>query len=94
MKVKVIVLGILADKLNSCEFDLELREGARLKELISKILTRLDHDGRRLIVDNEGRLKRYINILVNGIEAEALEGMNTVLNEGDRVAIVPIAGGG
>ena len=45
--------------------------------------------------DENGRLRRTLNIYVNGENIRFLQGLNTPLKDGDEVSIVPaIAGGG
>lgn len=41
-----------------------------------------------------GRISSSIIILVNGREARFLDGLETKLNDGDEIVIVPPAGGG
>ena len=46
------------------------------------------------ILENDGALKPYINILVNGRNVKSLDDLETGLAEGDVVAIFsPLAGG-
>ena len=42
----------------------------------------------------EGSIRRYINLYVNGDEIRFLEGMDTILEDGDRISIVPAIAGG
>jgi len=49
---------------------------------------------RRELCDDNGSLRRFINVYVNGREIRSLDGQNTLLNDGDEVAIIPAIAGG
>lgn len=50
--------------------------------------------GARL-VDEQGNLRRFVNLYVNGEDVRFLQGKDTALSDNDEVSIVPaIAGGG
>ncbi len=44
--------------------------------------------------DNEGRLRRTLNIYVNGENIRFLQGLDTPLKDGDEVSFVPVIAGG
>jgi len=46
------------------------------------------------LYDADGRIKKYINVFVNGDEIGTLQGLDTLLNERDEVFIVPAMAGG
>ncbi len=46
------------------------------------------------VVDASGERARHINIYVNQVEIENLEGESTPLNDGDEVAVIPALAGG
>jgi molybdopterin converting factor small subunit len=47
-----------------------------------------------LIVNEDGQLRRYVNIFVNEVDIRAGDGLMTKLKEGDQVSIVPLVAGG
>jgi molybdopterin synthase sulfur carrier subunit len=50
---------------------------------------------RGLLRDEHGRVHHHVNIYVNNEGIEALQGLETVLKDGDEVSIIPaLAGGG
>ncbi len=49
---------------------------------------------RAQVVDSQGALARHINIYVNQVEIEHLEGEATRLNNGDELAVIPALAGG
>lgn len=46
------------------------------------------------LVDSEGNLRRHFNIFVNGTHIRDLKGMDTALNEEDKVILMASAAGG
>jgi molybdopterin synthase sulfur carrier subunit len=46
------------------------------------------------LVDDEGNLRSYVRIFVNGEDVRALQDQATALKAGDTVAIVPAIAGG
>ncbi|MCS7222251.1 MAG: ubiquitin-like small modifier protein 1 [Anaerolineae bacterium] len=49
---------------------------------------------RDRLLDENGELKRFINIYVNEDEIRTLQGKETPVAEGDRISIVPAMAGG
>lgn len=49
---------------------------------------------RDRLLDENGELKRFINIYVNEDEIRTLQGKETSVAEGDRISIVPAMAGG
>ena len=48
----------------------------------------------QLIFDSQGALPEHINIYVNNQEINSLDGLETILEDGDQVAIIPALSGG
>jgi sulfur-carrier protein len=46
------------------------------------------------LLDGEGKPKRFINIFRNDDEIRTLQGLDTPVEEGDRISIVPAMAGG
>ncbi|MCO6451991.1 MAG: MoaD/ThiS family protein [Caldilineales bacterium] len=64
---------------------------------VGSALTALDEAypgiGGRIFDDN-GEVKRFINVFVNDDEIRTLQGLNTPVAESDRISIVPAMAGG
>ena len=53
------------------------------------------HNGiKEKLVDENGEVRRYANIYLNNEDIRFLDVIDTILNEGDEVAIVPAIAGG
>ncbi|MDQ3700707.1 MAG: MoaD family protein [Chloroflexota bacterium] len=64
---------------------------------VSEVLTALerDHPGfRERLYDEQGELRRFVNIYVAGEDIRFLKGLDTPLAAGDEVSIVPAVAGG
>jgi molybdopterin synthase sulfur carrier subunit len=46
------------------------------------------------LVDEDGEIRRFVNVYVNGEDVRFQEGINTPLKAGDEVSIVPAVAGG
>lgn len=68
-------------------------EGHTLKECIDSLETRFPGMKERL-VDEDGELRRFVNVYVNGEDVRFAEGLQTLLSGGDEVSIVPAVAGG
>lgn len=75
------------------ERDVVEGNGASLAECISGL------DGaypglRERLCDEQGELRRFVNVYINGEDVRFLSGVATPLKQGDEVAIVPAVAGG
>jgi molybdopterin synthase sulfur carrier subunit len=46
------------------------------------------------LCDEQGELRRFVNVYINGEDVRFLSGMQTALKQGDEVSIVPAVAGG
>jgi molybdopterin synthase sulfur carrier subunit len=46
------------------------------------------------LCDDNGQIKRYVNVFVNDEEIRALQGSETLIAEKDEVSIIPAMAGG
>jgi sulfur-carrier protein len=46
------------------------------------------------LIDDDGNVKRFINVFVNNDEIRSLQGMETPVSNDDRISIVPAMAGG
>jgi molybdopterin synthase sulfur carrier subunit len=68
--------------------------GSNLRELLAALEADFPGTGNRLY-DEQGHLRRFVNLYVNDQDVRFLQGEDTTLGEGDEVSIIPaIAGGG
>ena len=65
-----------------------------LTDAFSKISEIMGDDFKRRVLESDGTPRSLINIYINGKNAKFSDGMNTVLNNGDEVYILPAVAGG
>ena len=67
--------------------------GATLDALISDLETR--HSGLRdRLLDEQGRLRKFVNLYLNDEDVRFLKNLDTQIKEGDTVTVVPAIAGG
>ncbi len=68
-------------------------DGGTIGELIDNLEGQ--HAGiKERIVDEDGSIRRFVNIYVNEEDIRFLDGPDTALKEGDQVTIIPAIAGG
>lgn len=75
---------------NQSEFE---ANGSTVAELLDDVVARYPAFKSHLF-DGGGGLRRYFNVFVNGTHIRELDGMETPLQEGDRVILMASAAGG
>ena len=71
---------------------MDLEEGATISHLLEELLQ--DSLIRSVLLEENQEIKSEITILKNGREIKFLEGMETVLESGDEIAVFPAVAGG
>lgn len=49
---------------------------------------------RERVLDEQGEIKRFINVFVNGVDVRKLQGRATPVHDNDQVAVIPAMAGG
>ena len=75
---------------NQSEFSVA---GSTVAELLDNIITQYPTLKTHLF-DSDGALRRHFNIFVNGVHLRELNGMDTKLNDTDKVILMASAAGG
>ena len=68
-------------------------ESANLNDLVEKLNGEFPGFKDRL-VDEEGELRYFVNIYLNGEDVRFMDGLNTSKSSGDEISIVPAVAGG
>ena len=68
-------------------------DGGNLFEVIDSLETEYPGIKERLC-DDAGDLRHFVNIYVNGEDVRFLQGLETSINTGDEISIVPAVAGG
>ena len=68
-------------------------EGGTIREVFDHVEN--SHGGlKEKIFDDAGEIRRFINVFVNGEDVRHAEGLDTQVNDGDEVSVVPAIAGG
>ena len=68
-------------------------EGKTVTELLSDLEKRYPGVKER-ICDEQGKLRRFVNVFVNEEDIRFMQGDQTAVKEGDEVSIIPAIAGG
>ena len=68
-------------------------EGSNLNEIIGSLNDQYPGIKAR-ICDDQGSLRNFVNVYVNGEDVRFLEGLETSTKTGDEISIVPAVAGG
>ena len=68
-------------------------ESDNLGDLVEKLNSEFPGFKDRL-VDEEGELRYFVNIYLNGEDVRFMDGLNTSTSSGDEISIVPAGAGG
>ena len=91
MKITVKFFAYLRDLFNGRENKIELRSESTIGDLLNLLC---DSSGRREQIFDGGELKPQMIVLKNGYHIKHLSGLETKLDEGDTIVIIPPVGGG
>lgn len=94
VKVRIAYVGFLRRLVGESTEEIELGSHT-LSGLIDELTRRYGDGFRESLLDPEtNRLRPYVNVSVNGKNAQHFEGLNTELRNGDRVTfLLAVAGG-
>jgi molybdopterin synthase sulfur carrier subunit len=65
-----------------------------LEDAINEVSTKYWKEFRSRILDENGKIKRFVNVYVNGKDIRFLSNLKTALSDGDEVSFIPAVGGG
>lgn len=85
------VLAALADGRASREVDLS--EGATVADALAEVTGRFPAVGRR-VQDEQGAVRRHVNVFVGPDNIRDLDGLTTPLTDGVEITVLPAISGG
>lgn len=91
MAVKVVIPAQLRQYTQD-QSTVELEAGT-----VGDVLDQLDSQFpgiKERICESDGRIRRFVNVFVNGEDVRALNGSDTEVKDGDEVGIIPAVAGG
>ncbi len=74
------------------EAEAQIEEAGTVGEVLDGLYDR--YDGLRDRIAEDGDLRRFVNVYVGGEDIRFLDGLETSLDDGDEVTILPAVAGG
>jgi molybdopterin synthase sulfur carrier subunit len=93
MKISVEIAFSFKRELDDDYRTLDLPDGATVHVALAELGRRYSTAKRRLF-DENGGIRRNVNVLINGGNVQFRQRFDTILQEGDRLSILPPVGGG
>lgn len=95
MEVYVKLFTVLRELAGTSKVVVKLDKGEKnVKEVLRRLSGESQQDFKDYLFDSEGGVREHLQLLVNGKSLDLQEGLETVVKEGDVLAIVPPVGGG
>ncbi|MEM4446439.1 MAG: ubiquitin-like small modifier protein 1 [Candidatus Jordarchaeales archaeon] len=94
MKVRVKVFARLREILKNREVEVELSEGATIKDLLLMLIKTYGRELEDYLFSENGNLREHFVIYINGIGMNEAGGVGRTLKDGDVIAILPPISGG
>jgi molybdopterin synthase sulfur carrier subunit len=91
--VRIRFYGMVYEEVGTREWEIELVRDSTVNDLLSIIVER-QPSLCNLVYDETGVFREYLEVAVNHTDIIGLKGLETVLQEGDIVLIMPPIGGG
>jgi len=76
------------------ELTFSLKEGTTIKEFIEKMISIYGPEFEKEIYQDKAKGKLNLNIYLNGQHIYFINGLDSVLHDGDTLLFMPYAGGG
>lgn len=92
MTVQVVVPSALRAEVQGAS-RVSIEAGGTLRAVLDEVERRWPRLGRR-IRDEQGELRRYVNVYVDGEDCRCLAGQETAVSDGGEVQVIPSVAGG
>jgi len=95
IRIKVYTILALKKILGQREFEVSIPPGSTVKDLLSWMVNKWgDKLSPNLFKPGSDSILPHIRLMVNGRSIEFLNGMDTVLQDGDEFSMLPLVTGG
>lgn len=74
--------------------NIQLEDITYINALIELLIEKYGKSFKEVLFDDKGNIRDYLKVMVNGEDIRELDGLNTVLNDGDQVVIFQTIAGG
>ncbi len=95
MSIVVNYFGLFASKFETKNDSLEMSSGSRVRDLFVHLIEKHDQIFRSYIYDPEkGELNGDVVVSINDVPILRMQGLDTLIGDGDQIDILPIFAGG
>ncbi len=94
MKVTVKFFTTLREITGKRKEEVKSSENLTVSKLLEELSKKHGRQFINYVYDETGKVRSYLQFLVNGRSITTMQGFKTKLREGDSVAIIPPVGGG
>jgi molybdopterin synthase sulfur carrier subunit len=91
--MRVRIFATLRPLVGAKEVEVAVETGDTVRNVLEKLTAEYPALKERAL-DADGNLQSSIHVLVNGRSIKFLDGLNSTIQEGDRLALFPPVGGG
>jgi molybdopterin synthase sulfur carrier subunit len=91
--MRVRIFATLRPLVGAKEVEVDVKAGDTVGNMLEKLTAEYPALKERAL-DADGNLQSSINVFVNGRNIKFLDGLNSPIREGDRLALFPPVGGG
>lgn len=91
--VKIRFSSALTNVTKTRETMIEIGEKASVKLVLDKLIEKFGNELERRLLEN-GELRRFVNLYVNGEDIRYLNGLDSEVKDTDEISILPAVSGG
>jgi molybdopterin synthase sulfur carrier subunit len=94
INTKIIFLSVLMDITGNEETMISIDENSTIMDLLNKLINLFGNEFENTIFEKSELQNKYIIIGINGKDVRSLNGLNTIIQNGDEISIMPAIAGG
>ena len=91
---KIQLMGPITDLVGRSELEVQTQESATLSAVVEEVERAYGKSVKNKILAPDGDFHPYVLVSVNGIDVRELNGIDTRLNDGDKIILALLITGG
>ena len=76
------------------EKNTEIEITGNISDLVDNLSNKYDESFKELLLDDNGRIRDYLKVMLNGEDIRDIQGLDTPLKDGDQVVMFQTIAGG